>query len=181
MRNRRHRRRDRHDMRYDGVHPELERLINHVNDYFDGGRRHSGYADYVGRPGPGPNRHHITRNIAGGKIAGVCAGVADYFGWRVKMVRTCAILLTIFFFPLPIFVYAAAAIFIPAGEPIAARYENPEEERFWRSYSMKPGVTFSELRHRFRAIDARVADMERAVTSSDYALRKEFRDLEGNA
>lgn len=165
----------------DGVHPEVERFISHMNDYFDGWRRRSGYAHHVGEPGPGPNRHRLTRNMREGKIAGVCAGLSDYFGWRRKYVRVAAILLTVFFFPAPILVYGAMALFIPAGEPIAARYRDPAEEAFWRTYSTKPKMTYSELRHRFRALDARVADMERAVTSSDYALRKEFRDLERGA
>lgn len=177
-----HRRRRWHrddDGRRNGVHPEVERFISHMNDYFDDRRRR--YAHHVGEPGPGPNRHRMYRNRRDGKIAGVCAGVADYFGWRTKYVRVAAILATVFFFPVPIFLYAAAAFFMPPGDPIATRYEDPEEERFWRNYSMKPKVTYSELRHRFRALDARIADMERAVTSSDYALRKEFRDLESGA
>lgn len=169
------------DGRADGVHPEVERFISHINDYFDDWRGHRRYAHHVGDPGPGPNRHRIYRNIRGGKIAGVCAGLADYFGWRVKMVRVALIVLTVFFFPIPVFIYAAAAFFMPPGEPIAMRYEHPEEERFWRNYSMKPKMTYSDLRHRFRALDARVADMERAVTSSDYDLRKKFRDLESGA
>lgn len=162
----------------EGVHPEVERFIAHVNDYFDDGRRGGGYARHVGDPGPGPNRHRLYRNPHEGKLAGVCAGLADYFGWRVKFVRLAAILLTVFFFPIPIFMYAVAAFLMPPGEPMAMRYAHPDEERFWRGYAMKPKMTYSELRHRFRALDARVADMERAVTSSDYALRKEFRDLE---
>lgn len=174
-RRRRHRDRDPHP---DGVHPEVERFISHMNDYFDGFRDRRRYAYHVGDPGPGPNRHQIYRNVRGGKIAGVCAGVADYFGWRVRFVRLALILLTVFAFPVPIFLYAAAAFFMPPGEPIAMRYGDPEEERFWRNYSMRPKMTYAELRHRFRALDARIADMERAVTSNEYALRKEFRDLE---
>jgi len=165
----------------EGVHPEVERFISHMNDYFDGWRDRNGYAHHVGDPGPGPNRHRLTRNTRDGKVAGVCAGLSDYFGWRRKFVRVAAILLTVFFFPVPIFIYVVMAIVIPTGAPIATRYRDPREEAFWRTYSTKPKMTYSELRHRFRALDARIADMERAVTSSDYALRKEFRDLEGGA
>ncbi len=165
----------------DGVHPEVERFISHMNDYFDGWRDRSRYAHHVGQPGPGPNPHRLVRNTREGKIAGVCAGLSDYFGWRRKFVRLAAILLTVFFFPIPIFIYAAMAFFIPGGAPEPVRYASPAEEKFWRTYSTKPRMTYSELRHRFRALDARIADMERAVTSSDYALRKEFRDLERGA
>ncbi|MEZ5920424.1 MAG: envelope stress response membrane protein PspC [Parvularculaceae bacterium] len=164
-----------------GVHPEVERFIRHVNGYFDDVRRHRDYSENVGRPGPGPNRHRIYRNVRGGKVAGVCAGVADYFGWRVKPVRIGMILLTVFFFPVPVIVYGVAAIFLPPGEAIAARYQDPDEEKFWRNYATRPKMTYSEMRHRFRALDVRIADMERAVTSNEFSLRKEFRDLERGA
>jgi phage shock protein C len=65
------------------------------------------------------------------------------------------------------------------GEPPV--YESTEEERFWRTFSVRPRVTFSELKHRFRALDTRIAQMEYAVTSSEYGLRKQFRDLERGA
>jgi phage shock protein C len=168
------RRRRRHEH---GVHPEVERFISHVNAYFDDRRGHRRYAHHVGDPAR-PNRHRIYRNMRDGVIAGVCAGLADYFGWSLKWSRIGAVLLTVFFFPIPIFLYIAAAILMAPGEPIRERYDDPDEERFWRTYSLKPKATMSELRHRFRALDARVAEMEHAVTSSEYALRKEFRDLE---
>ncbi len=177
----RKRRRYRDDRGRDGVHPEVERFIGHMNDYFDGWRDRSRYAHHVGDPGPGPNRHRLYRNTQDGKIAGVCAGIADYFGWSLGLTRASAIVITVFTFPIPIFLYAAAAFFLPTGAPISARYDRPDEEQFWRTYSSKPKMTYAELRHRFRALDARVAGMERAVTSSDYALRKEFRDLERGA
>ncbi len=179
MRRRGHkRRRHREEGFNDGVRPEVERFIDHMNEYFDDWRGHRNYARHVGDPGPGPNRHRIYRNMRSGKVAGVCAGLADYFGWRVGPTRLGAILLTVFFFPVPIFIYAGAAFLMPRGEPMAERYNDPAEERFWRTYSVKPKMTYSELRHRFRALDARVADMEHAVTSSEYSLRKQFRDLE---
>jgi phage shock protein C len=64
---------------------------------------------------------------------------------------------------------------------LAAPQRSPEEERFWRTFSVRPRTTFSELKHRFRALDARIAEMEHAVTSSEYGLRKQFRDLERGA
>jgi len=158
-----------------------ERHHHHHHHHYHGGRGRDGYAHHAGEPGPGPNRHRLNRNVRAGKIAGVCAGIADYFGWRACHVRVAFILLTVFFFPMPVFAYLALAIFLKPDAPIAARYMNPEEERFWRTYSVKPKATFSELKHRFRALDARVADMERAVTSNEFTLRRQFRDLEGGA
>lgn len=150
---------------------------HHHHHYGDNGP-HAEYARRAGQPGPGPNPHRLRRNVRSGKVAGVCAGLADYFGWRVKWVRLAWIGATLFFFPMPIFVYLGFAICLRAGDPVTGRYASPEEERFWRTYSVKPKATLSELKHRFRAIDARIAEMEKVVTSSEYRLRREFRNLE---
>jgi phage shock protein C len=140
------------------------------------------YAHRAGQPGPGPNFHRLRRNMRRGKIAGVCAGIAEYFGWNLKWVRVAAILLTVFFFPLPIFIYLGAAVFMKPDTDIdRTQLRDTEEERFWRTFSTRPKATFSELKHRFRALDARLADLARAVTSDEYGLRKAFRDLERGA
>ncbi|MEM9169245.1 MAG: PspC domain-containing protein [Pseudomonadota bacterium] len=139
-------------------------------------RDRSGYAYRAGDPGPGPNFHRLRRNTRNKALAGVCAGLSDYFGWNLTALRWGFVLGAIFF-TFPFFVYLALAIFVrPDREPV--RPHSPEEERFWRTFSVKPQATFSELKHRFRALDARVGDMERAVTSDEYGLRRAFRDLE---
>jgi phage shock protein C len=140
--------------------------------------RRDGYAYHAGEPGPGPNRHRLYRNMRRGKIAGVCAGLSDYFGWKVKWIRLGAILTTVFFFPLPIILYGVAAVLIKHPGTDYRAFETPAEERFWRTYSVKPKVTYSELRHRFRAMETRIEQMEYAVTTNEYGLRRQFRDLE---
>ncbi|MBY0421632.1 MAG: envelope stress response membrane protein PspC [Parvularculaceae bacterium] len=139
------------------------------------------YAWSAGSPGPGPNHHRLQRNMADAKIAGVCAGVADYFGVDAKLVRIAWVLAAIFFFPpTAVIAYGVATVVLrPRGTEQA--YESPEEERFWRNFTVTPKATYGELKHRFRALDARIAEMEHAVTSDEYALRREFRNLEGGA
>jgi len=156
-----------------------ERHHHHHHYYGEDTNQRDRYAYHAGEPGPGPNRHRIYRNIRKGKVAGVCAGFADYFGWNLKYVRLGLIIATIMAFPLPAVLYGIAAFVLKPGENLSMQYASPEEERFWRTYSVKPKATFSELKHRFRALDSRIGDMEQAVTSSEFGLRKEFRDLEG--
>lgn len=118
-----------------------------------------------------------------GKIAGVCAGLADYFGWNVKCLRICWII-AVFVpatSPIAILAYIAGAILIPRSDGVPPIYESEEAERFWRTFSVRPRMTFSELKHRFRALDARLADIEKTVTSDEYGLRKAFQDLERGA
>lgn len=151
---------------------------HHHHYHGDASRDRSRYAYRAGEPGPGPNIHRLRRIPRKGKVSGVCAGIAEYFDWNVKWVRVAAILLTIFFFPLPIFVYIGLAVFMKPSDGLRPQALDPEEEQFWRTFSTRPKVTFAELKHRFRAIDTRLADIERTVTSDEYGLRKAFRDLE---
>jgi phage shock protein C len=163
----------------DRVNESVERMNDAFHDEWE--RRRSGYAYHAGEAGPGPNLHRLRRNMRRGKIAGVCAGLADYFGWRVRYVRLGAILATVFFFPLPIFAYVAAAVLMKRPDGPEPAYQSTEEERFWRTYSVKPKATYGELKHRFRALETRVEQMEYAVTSDEYGLRRQFRDLERGA
>lgn len=153
-----------------------------MRDHHHHWRDRDSYAYRAGQPGPGPNFHHFRRNMHRGKVAGVCAGIADYFGWSLKWVRICTVLLTLFFFPVPAIIYLATAVMVKTDDQPrsaeSARFHDPETERFWRTFNTRPKATFSELKHRFRALDTRISDLEYAVTSDEYGLRKAFRDLE---
>ena len=147
-------------------------------------RERDGYAYRAGQPGPGPNFHRLRRDTRNGKIAGVCAGLADYFGWNLKWVRIGFILGAVVppFSPIGLILYGGLAVFLKTDTDVERTdFRDTESERFWRTFSTRPKATFSEFKHRFRAIDARIADLEHAVTSDEYGLRKAFRDLERGA
>ncbi|MFZ4382331.1 MAG: PspC domain-containing protein [Sandarakinorhabdus sp.] len=44
-------------------------------------------------------------NKPAGKIMGVCAGIADYFGWDVTLVRLGFVLAAVFGFGSPVLIY----------------------------------------------------------------------------
>ncbi len=154
---------------------------HHHHHYWGDEARRARYAWHAGEPGPGPNRHRLRRDMARAKIAGVCAGLADYFDINVKFIRVAWILAAIFALPFAIISYGAAAVILKPRREAAPIYESPDEAQFWRSFSVRPKATYGELKHRFRALDARIAEMEHAVTSNEYALRREFKDLERGA
>ena len=139
---------------------------------------HHHYYHHAGRPNgkPSPNPHRLYRSRRR-IIGGVCGGIAAYFGWRVIFVRLAALFLLFTFTPMAIITYLAAWWFFP-GRPGRKIYETPEEERFWRTVSTRPKITLSELRHRFRGLEGRLAEMERVVTSEEYQLKRQFQDLE---
>lgn len=154
--------------------PERHHHHHHWHD-----RDRDGYAYRAGEPGPGPNFYKLRRDTRNGKVAGVCAGIANHFGFDRTIVRLGWIASFFFLGPLSLFAYVIMAFIVkPEDGPVRSSVHTREDERFWRTFSVKPTATFSELKHRFRALDARVSDMERAVTSNEYGLKKAFRDLE---
>ncbi|WP_422369053.1 envelope stress response membrane protein PspC [Pelagibius sp.] len=117
----------------------------------------------------------LYRNRARGKVSGVCAGIADYFGISTFVVRLVA-LISLFMFTFPTLVcYILATILLdPAPE---FTYQSEEEKEFWRQVRLKPSESLSRLRHKFRDQEQRVRNMEAFVTSSEARLHREFRDL----
>ena len=124
--------------------------------------------------GPGPAG--LYRNPEMGHIAGVCAGLGDYFGVRAGNIRIALVILSFFGFFGPILLgYIVLAVLLPRRPP--RLYRDSDDEAFWRSVARHPGDTVSGLTRRFRELEGRLAHLERRVTSPDEALRARFRDL----
>ncbi len=124
--------------------------------------------------GPGPTG--LYRDPVNGRIAGVCAGLADYFGVRRGGVRLAFILLSLFGFFGPVLVgYIVLAVLLPVRP--ARLYRDSDDEAFWRSVARRPADTVGGLARRFRELEARLARMEHRVTSPDEVLRARFREL----
>lgn len=62
---------------------------------------------------PQPRATLLVRPVDGRWIAGVCAGVADRFGWDRTLVRAATVILTLFT-AVPVIVYVAFWIAVPA-------------------------------------------------------------------
>lgn len=106
-------------------------------------------------------------------LGGVCAGVADYFGFNLRATRFLTVLAFLFAMPMTVLAYIAAVILIPA-EPS----EKPVDRKFRQSLRYAPKQTMTDVRARFKSLDRRLARLEKYVTSSRYQLDQEFRDLE---
>jgi phage shock protein C len=59
------------------------------------------------------NRGPLTRPVTGRKIAGVCQGLANYYGWDVNLTRVIAALLTVAIIPLGLIAYALFWVVVP--------------------------------------------------------------------
>jgi phage shock protein C len=103
----------------------------------------------------------LYRIPADGKIAGVCAGLGERFQVQTKFIRAGFIIAAVCGLFVPVLIlYAALTLLLPTA----------------------PGASFNSfggarLRSRFDSLDGRLARIEAWVTSEDYRLRQQFRDL----
>lgn len=125
---------------------------------------------------PNPKRLYRSRDKV---IAGVCGGLAERMGWDPTIVRIAFAVLFFTGILSAVFIVYIVIWAITPVAPYRPRNLSPDEERFWRSVSDRPVETFSNLRYKFKDMDDRLARMERSVTSEEWRLKREFRDLEG--
>jgi phage shock protein C len=122
------------------------------------------------------DRNRLYRDRERGMLAGVCAGIADYFGFSLAGTRIATVMLALVLLPWVFIGYIALAMMLPVKtRPL---YRDEEEEQFWRSVRRSPISTLSQVRHQFREMEVRMQRMERYVTSSRFKLDRDFRELE---
>ena len=122
------------------------------------------------------SRTRFYRDKRNGKIMGICAGIADYTGFDVNLVRVC-FLATIFMSGgsvLPLYFIAG---FMTPSKPRSLEFAGREEQQFWRGVRASPARTARDIRSRFRDIDRRLADIESYVTTENRSLAREIEQL----
>lgn len=105
-------------------------------------------------------------------LAGVCSGLADYFGFNRKGVRLVVAIGALAFMPFVIVSYIVLAILLPIKPE--ATVVDPERAEFWRDVSNAPSDVFSRVKHRFRELDHRLQRMEAFVTSREFEIDREL-------
>jgi phage shock protein C len=118
------------------------------------------------------NPHRLYRDKDNAILAGVCAGLANYFGLNRKGLRLIVAVCTLFFFPFVVPSYIVLAIILPVKPQDL--YKDESQEKFWRGVSMAPSDVFSNLNHRFRELDLRLQKMEAYVTSKEFDMDREL-------
>ena len=129
--------------------------------------------DYL--PGQPASRTRFYRDKRNGKVMGICAGIADYTGFDVALVRICMI----------------AALFLSSGSilPIyfIAGWVTPtkprelevggEEKQFWQGVRASPARAARDISSRMKDIDRRLADIESYGTTENRSLAREIEAL----
>ena len=106
------------------------------------------------------------------KVKGVCAGIADYTGIDVTLVRVAAVVLLFVTNGLLLLAYMVTAWLAP-NKPIGL-YQTKEDAKFWQGVRTNPTRSAAEVRSKLRDIDRRLADMETHFTSRNTALANEI-------
>jgi phage shock protein C len=125
-------------------------------------------------------------------LGGVCAGVADYFGFNLCVLRFLAIIAFVCAMPMAVIAYLAAVFLIPArpgtGQERAPRprRKTRRERKFERKQARRearqqeyavPNEAAIEVRDKCQSLDKRLAELEKHITSSRYQLDREIRNL----
>ena len=118
------------------------------------------------------NPHRLYRDKDNGILAGVCAGLANYFGLNRRGLQLVVAVSTLFFFPFVVPAYIVLAIILPV-QPTNL-YESESQEKFWRGVKLAPTDVFSNLNHRFRELDLRLQKMEAFITSKEFEMDREL-------
>ena len=110
------------------------------------------------------------------KWMGVCAGIADYTGLDVTLIRIGFVILTLLGSGMTLGAYLIAAWLAPS-KPRELTAQTPEDAKFWQGVRTSPTRTVRDVRSRFREIDRRLADVEAYVTNSNSRLAREIEQL----
>lgn len=132
-------------------------------------------------------KKELLRDDRNGKIAGVCAGLADYFGWELWLVRVVALASVLLGFGsfLPVLYFVGWIVLekksvaeTRKGTPPVPKVERPVEvkTRIWQR-GEAPKQALTHLQQQFDNIEMKLRNMERHVTSSKYQLNREFNRL----
>lgn len=124
------------------------------------------------------NMHRIPER---GVVAGVCAGIAEYFDWNVRLLRAILVVVLIFSGAFPILVIYGVLWYVmdplPSGGAQAYSQRSFTEPAGASAHSAQP-ATMSDLKGRFARLEERLGHMEECVTSNEFELRRELKKLE---
>lgn len=122
------------------------------------------------------SRTRFYRDKRNGKFFGICAGIADYTGFDVSLVRV-SFLAALFMSGGGILPFYFIAAMVTPTKPFALERVDQEEQHFWQGVRASPARAARDIRSRFKDIDRRLADIESYVTTENRSLAKEIEAL----
>ena len=123
-----------------------------------------------------PSRTRFYRDKRHGKVMGVCAGIADYTGFDVTLVRIAMLAAVLLSSGSIVPLYFIAGWVAP-NRPHELEMTDSEDRQFWQSVRTSPARTARDIRLRLKDIDRRLADIESYVTTENRSLSREIEQL----
>ena len=121
-------------------------------------------------------RTKFYRDTEQGKWSGVCAGIADYTGVDVTVIRIGFVISAVISGGSTLAAYFIIAWMAPK-KPRELYDRTREEKKFWQGVRANPRRMARDVRSRFRDLDRRLADVEAYVTNSNARLAQEIERL----
>jgi phage shock protein C len=122
------------------------------------------------------SRTKFYRDKRNGKLFGVCAGIADYTGFDVSLVRVC-FLAAMFMSGGGVLPFYFIAAMVTPTKPMSLERAGVEERQFWQGVRASPARAAREISSRMKDIDRRLADIESYVTTENRSLAREIEQL----
>ena len=126
-------------------------------------------------------------------LGGVCAGVAGYLGFNLKVTRLLVFIAFLMAMPFAVIAYLAAVFLIPSisrngdGGVTASRCESRRERRKERkarkaqkkneATGAPSSIIVSDINRRCQTMDERLARLEKHVTSKRFQIEQELERL----
>ncbi len=135
--------------------------------------------------GPTPLRgelamsNHLYRDPQRGALGGVCAGLADYLGVEVWVVRLVAVTALIFASFLTLLLYLAAWAMMdkkPRTTAGPSHSSSQLKQHGWQQ-GLMPHQALDRTAQQLDELEKRLQAMERCVTSKEYQLRRDLQRL----
>lgn len=126
-------------------------------------------------------RRQLLRDKQNAKIAGVCAGIANYFNIEAWLVRIIVVTAVIFGHGFVIILYITAWMILDE-KPLTDAQGKAEHKPIGLKTKVyeagePPRRAFHEIDHEFRELESRLQAMERYVTSNAYQVDRELKNL----
>ena len=122
------------------------------------------------------SRTRFYKDRRNGKVMGVCAGIADYTGIDVNLIRIMLVAAILLGSGTPLLVYFIAG-WMAEDKPRELRSDDVDEQRFWQGVRASPARGARDIRSRLRDIDRRLGDIESYVTTENRTLANEIDQL----
>ncbi len=124
-------------------------------------------------------RPRLVRYPDKGLAFGVCAGLAQYYGWRTRNLRFAVVALALLLSWPVLLAYLIAVFVLPNADDIGASAAGGQDGGTpgRGPQSVRPDYV-GPLKERYARIEARMRQVEAYLHGHEYQLRTAFKDLE---